>query len=80
MFAARAKLEMHTNQLTHLDNVVIKQQPEVMTFHYGNVVTPIWTTEKKKTTTMYQCHKVLITLYNLFFTYPTLMCYNLHQN
>lgn len=33
---------------TYLYNVIIKQQPEVVAFHNGNVVSPVWTTEKKK--------------------------------
>lgn len=36
------------NKLTHLYNIIIEQQPEIMTFHNGNVVTPVWTTGKKK--------------------------------
>lgn len=30
---------------TYLYNIVIKQQPEAMTFHYSDVMTTIWTTE-----------------------------------
>lgn len=32
--------------VTHLDNVIIKQQPEAVTLHYGDVMPPIWPTEK----------------------------------
>lgn len=39
---------MWTHKLTHLYNVVVKQQPEIVTFHNGNVVSPVWTTEIKK--------------------------------
>lgn len=37
-----------THKLTHLYNVVVKQQPEIVTFHNGNVVSPVWTAEIKK--------------------------------
>lgn len=32
----------------HLYNVIIKQQPEVVAFHDGNVVSPVRPTEKEK--------------------------------
>ncbi len=42
-----SKSSVDTNELTYLYNIIIKQQPEVVAFHNGDVVTPVWTTEKK---------------------------------
>lgn len=36
-------------RLAYLYNVVIKQQPEVVTLHNGNVVSSVWATENKTT-------------------------------
>ena len=35
--------------VTHLHNVIIKQQPEAMALHYGDVMTSIWATEETET-------------------------------
>lgn len=44
----KTKSNVSTHELTYLYNVIIKQQPEVVAFHNGNVVSPVWTTEKTK--------------------------------
>lgn len=36
-------------RVTHLHNVIIKQQPEAMTLHDGDVMTSIWPTEETQT-------------------------------
>lgn len=41
---------VHTDEHTYLYNIIIKQQPEVVAFHDGDVVTPVWTTEKTQQT------------------------------
>lgn len=35
--------------VTHLHDVIIKQQPEAMALHYGDVMTSIWATEETET-------------------------------
>lgn len=40
-------MEMCTHELTHLNNIIIEQQPKVVTFYNGNVMTPVWTTKRK---------------------------------
>lgn len=44
----KTKSNVSTYELTYLYNVIIKQQPEVVAFHNGNVVSPVWTTDKTK--------------------------------
>lgn len=44
----KTKSNVSTHELTYLYNVIIKQQPEVVAFHNGNVVSPVWTTGEKK--------------------------------
>lgn len=41
---------------THLHNVVIEQQPEAMTLHYGDVMSSVWTAEDTQTNTnLFHC-------------------------
>lgn len=40
------------NKLTHLHNIIIKEQPEVMTFYNGNVVPPVRTTAETQDTVL----------------------------
>lgn len=35
------------HKVTHLYNVVVKKQPEIMTFYNCNVVSPVWPAEVK---------------------------------
>lgn len=51
-----------THKLTHLYNVVIKQQPEIVTFHNGNVMSPVWTAASKNNTSKVEQSRVTCTL------------------
>lgn len=38
-------------RVTHLHNVIIEQQPEAVTLHYGDVMTSVWAAEETHTHT-----------------------------
>lgn len=46
----RCHMFAHACELAHLYNVIVKQQPEVVAFHDGDVVSPVWTTAGIKIT------------------------------
>lgn len=45
----RADHNRLSQRVTHLHNVIVKQQPEAVTLHYGDVMTSIWATEETQT-------------------------------
>lgn len=44
-------------RVTYLHNVIIKQQPEAVTLHYGDVMTSVWTTEHTQTSSESLIHR-----------------------